>query len=161
MYYSPELDWIRDCNHQGIVPNVLPDQGVVTCMSHAEAFATGIKIKSSYQSLFESWSRDNQAIKALLRADQGTIKQSSTLFVDQKSWSGSQTLQRGTYKWLDLLMKHLQPGSNVELLNALVQKSSCSWALLIGSQIGFDSILIPVAKRFNTRHISDYTLIDW
>ena len=54
-------------------------------MSHVEVFATGIKIESS-----ES--------KSFLRAFEGTIKRSSTLFANQKSSSRLETLQQATYK---------------------------------------------------------------
>ena len=91
-------------------------------MSRVEAFVTRIKIEPSDQSPF--WelikgSRSppnckNQRIKnAWLQFDllvvkkkfnqsrgfEGTIKQSSTLFGDQQSWSHSQMLQQATYKW--------------------------------------------------------------
>ena len=36
----------------GITYSGVTDQGVVTCVSHVEVFATGIKIESSDQSLF-------------------------------------------------------------------------------------------------------------
>ena len=90
-------------------------QGVVTYMSGVEAFATGIKIESSDQSPFGGWSRNQGDLQTAKNqqwrmhgynltfdpwklSDQepqkGTIKQSSTLFADQKAWSRSQTLLR-------------------------------------------------------------------
>ena len=43
---------------------------------------------------FNPWKSSDQ------EAQKGTVKWSSTLFADQKTWSGSQTLLQATYKWL-------------------------------------------------------------
>ena len=98
-------------------------QGVVTYMSCVEAFATGIKIESSDQSPLGGQSRDqgdlqtaknqrsrtcssNVTFDPWKSSDQepqkGTIKRSSTLFADHKTWSRSQTLLQAAYKWLPL-----------------------------------------------------------
>ena len=44
--------------HQNVVVSFNSKQGVVTYMSRVEAFATGVKIESSDQSLFENQSGD-------------------------------------------------------------------------------------------------------
>ena len=99
--------------------------GVVTCMSCVEVFATRIKIEyQAIKALFESRSRDQGHLQTVKikgsrmqgynliygqlkikqsRASEGTIKRSSTIFGDKKSWSWSQTLQQVTYKWLSLV----------------------------------------------------------
>ena len=88
-------------------------------MSRVEAFVTRIKIESSDQSPFLradqgikvtsklQKSKDQERVAPIWpfsrqkkfeqsRGFEGTIKQSSTLFADQKSWSRSQMLQQAT-----------------------------------------------------------------
>ena len=103
-------------------------------MSHLEAFATGIKIESSDQSLlggrsrdqgglwiaknqqsrthdcnvtFDPWKSHNQ------ESQKGTIKRSSILF---KPWSWSQTLLQEICKWLPLVWLPV-PGAIYGLVN--------------------------------------------
>ena len=119
-------------------------QGVVTYMSCVEAFATGIKIESSDQSPFGGWSRNQGDLQTAKNQQwrthgynltfdpwsnqepqKGMIKQSSTLFADQKTWSQSQTPLRF---WLRLCMSYGSWAGRSRQTRSLLCSAILNWS---------------------------------